>query len=150
MYPKIFLEYFRDFERTNRVFVAMPFSPDFKPRWDDVFRPAIEAVGLEAFRVDMRKTGDSIQTEILQQISQAQLILVDVSTDETGHRNANVMYELGVAHASRLPDEVIIVRSDRSDEGNCLLISARFGLRGLIRMIKRKLKTQWWDYWIRH
>jgi hypothetical protein len=66
----------------------------------------------------MRKTGDSIQTEILQQISQAQLILVDVSTDETGHRNANVMYELGVAHASRLPDEVIIVRSDRSDEGN--------------------------------
>lgn len=32
MYPKIFSDYFRGFERSSEVFVAMPFSDEAEPR----------------------------------------------------------------------------------------------------------------------
>ena len=91
----------------------MPFSRAFEPHWKRVFKPAIARIGLKPWRVDMRKVGDSIQTEVLKEIGQARLVLVDVSADSRNRRNPNVMYELGVAHAARLPEEVIIVRRDR-------------------------------------
>lgn len=112
MFPRRYLDEFRTFYRSDRVFVAMPMSPAFEQRWRRLFRPAIVRVGLEPWRADMRKSGDSIQTEILKEIGQAKLILVDISTDSRNCRNANVMYELGLAHAARLPEEVIIVRTD--------------------------------------
>jgi len=113
MYPKRYLDDYRTFSRTNRVFVAMPIKPAFEKRWERVFSPAIKKVGLKPWRADSRSSGDSIQTEILKEIGQAQLILVDISTDNLNRRNENVMYELGIAHAARLPEEVIIVRSDK-------------------------------------
>ena len=112
MFPKHYLAEFRTFSRSDRVFVAMPFSRAFEGHWKRVFRPAIARVGLKPWRVDMRKSGDSIQTEILKEIGQARLVLVDVSENSRNHRNPNVMYELGLAHAARLPEEVIVVRAD--------------------------------------
>lgn len=102
----------------------MSFDERFQPRWRDVIVPAvsnieIDEVPLEAFRVDARRMSDSIVTEILQGISQHLIVLADVTTigyvGDRPIRNANVLYEVGIAHAVRLPVEVVLFRSD-SDE----------------------------------
>jgi len=106
-----------------QVFVAMDFSDQFRPRFDNVIAPAIlglakAGVPLEPYRVDLSRTGDSILTDIIDGIAHSQLFLADVSVvsrdTTTGHvyRNANVLYEVGLALASRQPAEVLLIRDD--------------------------------------
>jgi hypothetical protein len=113
MYPMHYLEYFRVFDREKKIFVAMPFAEAFNPRWNQIFVPAIRSLDLEPFRVDESFVSDSILTDILKGIGSAKLIIVDISADECGYRNGNVMYELGIAHSIRMPEEVIIVCCDK-------------------------------------
>jgi hypothetical protein len=131
VYPAEFFGLFPPFPREDRMFVAMDFRETFRPRWENVIRPAIAAVRVNdvsqtAYRVDARIVGDSILTEILTGISRSRLIVADLtaisheerirSTGEVERvplRNANVMYEVGLAHATRLPEEVLLFRSDR-------------------------------------
>ncbi len=75
---------------------------------------------MEPFRVDLSKTGDSILTDINDGIAHSQLVLADVSSSIgkdsiTGkpYRNANVMYEVGLALACRQSTEVLLIRDDR-------------------------------------
>jgi hypothetical protein len=121
MFPRNYFGLFPPFPRENKVFVAMSFDDRFLPRWENVILPAIRNVAvndaaLEPDRVDARRIGDSILTEILGGVTNDRLILADVST--LGHvngrpiRNGNVMYEIGLAHSVRLPEEVLIFRSD--------------------------------------
>lgn len=120
MYPKNFIESFRSFTRSSEVFVAMPFAETFEDRWEGVFQPAIIKAGLQPYRVDIRQVSDSILTDILAGISRARLILVDTSfqslSDRPAGPNANVMYEMGIAQATRLPEEVIVVRDTVSSD----------------------------------
>lgn len=128
MYPANFFGLFPPFPRDNKVFVAMSFDRQFDDRWKNVLEPAINNVlindgRLEAVRVDTRRIGDSVITEILDGISRHLMVVADVTT--IGHlpvtddarnprpiRNANVMYEVGLAHAKRLPEEILMFRSD--------------------------------------
>jgi hypothetical protein len=113
MYPMIYFQSFRQLVSGNEVFVAMPMSdPDFEPIWNDVYQGAIGALGLTPFRVDVPPTGDSILIDILSGLRRAKLILADISADSRSgeYPNANVMYELGIAHAIRLPETVVVVR----------------------------------------
>lgn len=116
MCPKTYLDYFREFETTNEVFVAMPFAKEFQPRWKEAFVPAIREVGLKEYRVDVRMISDSIPIDILDGLGRAKLILVDTSFQKSTNRpsgpNANVMYELGIAQSIRLPEEVVVVVHD--------------------------------------
>lgn len=121
MYPSHFFGLFPPFPREDKVFVAMSFDPRFDQRWRDVIAPAVRRVlrnevPLEPFRVDARKVSDSILTEILDGIGKSRLVLADITTvgtlNQTPIRNANVMYEVGIAHAVRLPEEVLLFRSD--------------------------------------
>ncbi|MCE9635641.1 MAG: hypothetical protein K8T90_08045 [Planctomycetes bacterium] len=126
MYPAEVLSLFPPFAHTNEVFVAMSFDRRFDPVWQSVFKPAIEALSIDgqalvAHRVDLSRKSDSIITEIVQRVAQCRLVLADVSTTgwigrwpgrRRAVRNSNVMYELGIAHASRLPEEVVVVRGD--------------------------------------
>jgi len=111
LYPKIYFELFRQSDLTNEVFVAMSFDPSQVRVWSEIFCPAIRHLDLEPYRVDQMRISDSILTDILAAIRRARLILCDISKIG-GVRNGNVMYELGLAHAVRLPQEVIIVKSD--------------------------------------
>ncbi|MCI0614671.1 hypothetical protein L0244_16910 [bacterium] len=117
MYPKIFGEYFREFERTPEVFVAMPFSSEFEKHWKNIFKPAISSLNLKPYRVNMSRISDSILIDILRGVGRAKFVVVDISGQMNGSPNPNVMYELGLAHAFRLPEEVIVVRAS-SDEEN--------------------------------
>ena len=124
MYPNTYLSLFPPFPRDNRVFVAMSFHPRFDARWQDVLVPAIGRVkvagsALEPHRVDLRKASDSVLTEILEGISRCRFFLADITAigelDGRPVRNGNVLYEVGLAHATRLPEEVTLQRSDNKE-----------------------------------
>ena len=72
---------------------------------------------LEPFRVDLSRASDAILTEILTAIADSHCILADITSqievNDRPIRNANVMYEVGLAHAVRLPEEVVLFRSDK-------------------------------------
>ena len=126
MYPGEILNLFPPFPRTNMVFVAMSFDDAFFPRWKKVLEPALSKIEvngekLNPHRVDLANKSDSLITEIVKNIADCRLFLADISTvgylpiDATKNkpiRNSNVMYEIGIAHACRLPEEVVLLRSD--------------------------------------
>ncbi|MDB4963967.1 MAG: hypothetical protein JWP01_3966 [Myxococcales bacterium] len=124
MHPHTF--YSTLFRPTKReeVFVAMSFAPEFEERWQRVIEPCIrEDLKLTPSRVDFGKSGESVVHDILDGIAHARLVLVDITSTELTDdqdtrwpvRNGNVMWELGIAHVLRMPDEVIVVRSDNAD-----------------------------------
>lgn len=117
MYPTTYFGLFPAYPRDDRVFVAMSFDGRFRQRFESVIALAIRDVGFDPYRVDQSVIGDSILVDILHGICNAQLVLGDVTTlflgpDQSPVRNANVMYELGIAHATRQPEEVLLFRSD--------------------------------------
>ncbi len=111
MYPAELFGLITPFPRDDRVFVAMSFDPLLERRWNEVIEPGVGDAGLHAYRVNASKISDSIITEIERGIATARLVLADISVVGST-RNANVMYEVGLAHAVRQPQEVILFRSD--------------------------------------
>jgi hypothetical protein len=106
-----------------QIFVAMSFAEQYKSRLTNIIEPAVrgievDSVPLQAYRVDLSKSGDSILTDIMDGIAHSQMVLADVSTvgkdAVTGqpYRNGNVMYEVGLALACRQPSEVLLIRDD--------------------------------------
>jgi hypothetical protein len=86
-----------------------------------VLEPALKRirlndVALTPFRVDLSKASDAILTEILRAISESAVIVADITAtgilNNRPVRNANVLYEVGIAHAVRRPEEVVLFRSD--------------------------------------
>jgi hypothetical protein len=92
----------------STCFVIQPFDgAKFDKRFSDVYKPAIEQAGLEAYRVDT-DPGVLIPIESIEKgIRQATVCLADISTD-----NPNVWYELGFAFASKRP-VVMVCSEDR-------------------------------------
>ena len=90
-------------------FVIQPFDGDkFDRRYDDTFRPAIEEIGLEAYRVDQDPSVEVPIDEIERKIRDATVCLADISTN-----NPNVWYELGYAFA--MNKKVLMVCSDERE-----------------------------------
>ncbi|HEV7298271.1 MAG TPA: hypothetical protein VGN72_02830 [Tepidisphaeraceae bacterium] len=123
MHPNTFVKVFWRLEVRPEVFVAMNFAPQYSRRYEEVIAPAIQALQLNGKRlrprrVDSAHSGESILTEISDAIAHSCLVLADVSTigrdAVTGkpYRNGNVMYEVGIALATRQPHEVLLVRDD--------------------------------------
>lgn len=90
-------------------FVIQPFdSGKFDKRFHDIYKPAIEAAGLEAYRVD-QDPGVLVPIESIEKgIRLASVCLADITAD-----NPNVWYELGYAFASGRP-VVMVCSEERS------------------------------------
>lgn len=87
-------------------FVMQPFDRGaFDRRFSEVFKPAIERAGLEAYRVDQDPSTSVPITSIENGIRDAQICLADIT-----HDNPNVWFELGFAIACNRP--VVMVFSD--------------------------------------
>lgn len=90
----------------ERCFVIQPFDgAEFDQRFDSVLAPAIQAAGLEPYRVDRDpKVSIPIQ-DIEAQIRSARICLADISLD-----NPNVWFEVGFAIAA--DKDVVLICSE--------------------------------------
>jgi hypothetical protein len=77
--------------------VLTPFSDEERDTFE-VIRKTCVRVGLTAIRGDEQFTSTDILTHVIQLILKARLVIANI----TG-RNANVFYELGIAHAMNKP-----------------------------------------------
>lgn len=116
MYPRQFIDSFWSPDIRDDAFIAMSLDGKFQAVYENVIQPACSTDnGLNPVRVDLEKGGDSIVTRILDGLSHSRLIVAEISTHRKGDpksRNGNVMWEVGIAHAFRQFEEVILLRCD--------------------------------------
>jgi len=94
----------------SRCFVIQPFDKDvFDKRYDDIIVPAIEAAGLEPYRVDRDPSVTIPMDDIERGIKESIACVAEITTN-----NPNVWYELGYAIASRKP-LILICSEDRNE-----------------------------------
>ena len=126
MYPKSYFDLFQPRDLIDEVFILCAFDDETKKYCDEIICPAIEngkyGLALKPYRVDYSVSSESITVEILHHIINSRLIFCDLSP--IGHllennkkviRNSNVMYELGLVHARRMPEEIIAISTDLSN-----------------------------------
>ncbi len=82
----------------DTCFVMMPFGHWFDTYYKELFAPAIKDAGMEPLRADELFSTGTVIEQIWEQIQKAKILLADL----TG-KNANVFYELGLAHAAHKP-----------------------------------------------
>jgi len=93
---------------TDLCFVLMPFEQSMRAIYNDHLRPAIQSEGLSCLRADEIVGTNIITREIWEKINQARFVVADLT-----HKNANVFYEVGVAHA--IGKDVILVTQSMDD-----------------------------------
>lgn len=108
-------ETFKKLERSVTVkssdscFVMMPFAAPLGGYYDKIYKPAIEKAGLIPIRADNEIFGTGkIIDQIWTGINSARVLVAELTS-----RNANVFYELGLAHALKKP--VVLVSSNEGD-----------------------------------
>jgi len=82
----------------DTCFVMMPFGAWFDKYYQEIYVPSIREAGFEPVRADELFATGTVVEQIWEQIKKAKVLLADL-TD----RNANVFYELGLAHAAKKP-----------------------------------------------
>lgn len=117
MYPKKFWNEFRLKKYFDEIFVGMWFDEkNVRQRFNNIISKAIEQAGLKTRFLKEIITGDSIPIDIMKGIIECRLVLFEISpvisVEGKVVRNENAMYELGLAHTWRNPEEVIIIRDD--------------------------------------
>lgn len=95
-------------EKPRSVFVIMPFAVAFDDVYELGIKAGVETLGWDCQRADEVIHNRDIMCKVCQGIRQARFIIADL----TG-RNANVFYELGMAHA--LEKEVVLLAQDIDD-----------------------------------
>jgi hypothetical protein len=82
----------------HRAFVIMPFAPKWSAYiYNDFIKPAVIAEGLDPRRAD-EMTGRNVLQDIWSALYASRLVIAELT-----ERNANVYYELGIAHTLGKP-----------------------------------------------
>jgi hypothetical protein len=90
-------------------FVMQPFGGHLGGYYETIFKPAIEQTGLVPVRADAEIFGTGkIMDQVWRGISEATVLVAELTS-----KNANVFYELGLAHALEKP--VVLVSSNTDD-----------------------------------
>lgn len=112
-------------DQTPTAFVIMPFGPEFDKMYEHFIRNTIEGTGLAVTRADNSPNSQAITKDIVLSIRTSDLIVADLSD-----ANANVYYELGIAHTFNKP---VILLSQSIDDVKfdlkayrCLLYTEHF------------------------
>jgi len=93
----------------DTCFVVMPFVKPIGDHYEKIYTTAIAKAGLRPIRADNEIFGTGkIMDQIWSGINAARILVAELTT-----RNANVFYELGLAHALRKP--VVLVCSNEAD-----------------------------------
>jgi hypothetical protein len=108
IYPKDFFGKNKMVISEGLAFVMMPFGNPMDKIYEDVISKTLRECGLTSLRADEVFDTKPIMISIMQKINEAELIIAEV----TG-RNANVFYELGMAHV--LKDKVILITQNQND-----------------------------------
>jgi len=92
----------------NLCFVLMPFEEKMRPIYDDNIRVIVASEGLSSLRADEIASTNRITWDIWEKINRARFLIADLTA-----KNANVFYEVGVAHA--LGKEIILITQTMKD-----------------------------------
>jgi len=76
----------------GRCFVAMSFNPDLRDIWELAIKPAVEACGFVAIRIDKKAHNKDINDEILAEVKKSQFVIADFTEHKAG-----VYFEAGFA-----------------------------------------------------
>ncbi len=82
----------------KKVFVLMPFDEGFTSIYEHIIKPAFKDVGYEVSRADSFIDQQNIIRDIVNGIANADLVVADLT-----NLNPNVLYELGLCHALKIP-----------------------------------------------
>jgi hypothetical protein len=121
----------------NLCFVLMPFLEELSPVFEDHIKPTVTSQSLSCIRADEIVGTKLITWDIWEHVNRARFIIADL----TG-QNANVFYEVGLAHA--LGKEVVLLTQSMDDVPfdlqslRCMLYS--YTPRGMKEM-EKKLST---------
>ena len=90
----------------DSCFVMQPFADPFGGYYETLFKPAIIQAGLRAVRADDEIFGSGkIMDQVWRGIRESKVLIAELTM-----RNANVYYELGLAHALGKP--VVLIAAD--------------------------------------
>lgn len=93
----------------DSCFVVMPFGKPHGDYYSLIYEPAINKAGLRPVRADNEIFGaGKIMDQVWSGITSAKVLVAELTT-----KNANVFYELGLAHALKKP--VVLVSSNEKD-----------------------------------
>ena len=85
-------------ESSPLAFVLMPFAQEFQRVYDSLIQPSLTSEGYDVKRADTTFDQMNIMRTVVENIANAELVIAEVTTV-----NANVFYELGIAHALGKP-----------------------------------------------
>ena len=86
----------------------MPFDKEFESIYTDFVKPTLEGKGLAVSRADDLESHQNILRDVVESIYSNDMIVADLTS-----LNANVFYELGIAHAL---NKVVILLTQNIDE----------------------------------
>ncbi len=104
-YPKDYLNS-NILPEEGEVFVIMPFSSKFDAVYAEIKQVCLEML-INCTRVDENFSNKAIINNILEGISRAEIVIADITDN-----NANVFYELGIAHSIKDEDSVITLTQE--------------------------------------
>ena len=96
--PKAIFSNFRVSSSKPKAFVAMQFSEPYNEDYRDAVEPLVKEIGFEPLRIDDVYGPGIIVNDIINNLSESSIVLAEIS-----EKNANVYYELGLAHAFGKP-----------------------------------------------
>jgi hypothetical protein len=76
----------------GRCFIAMSFNPKLRDIWELAIKPAVEACGFVAIRIDKKAHNKDINEEILAEVKKSQFVIADFTEHKAG-----VYFEAGFA-----------------------------------------------------
>lgn len=92
-------------------FVIMPFAETLTRIYTEVIKPTVESRDLVCLRADDITTNGAIMDHVWKSICEARFLIADLTS-----RNANVFYELGIAHTVG-KETILIAQNDHGSLG---------------------------------